>query len=409
MEHAQEYLELILDIGAAMIRSGAETHRVEDSLYRLAEAYTFRDSQIWVVPTNIQASLRTPEGDYITQIRHIRGAGIDLDRLEQLNALSRRACAEKPESGELKASLEAILRTAPQPLWLTLLAGVLGGACFGVFFNCDLMDTLVAAVASLLITFFLQRLGRRESNPLILNFLISCVTEAFILLSVRLGIGHHGGYITVGVVMLLISALGAANGLRDLVHLDTLSGVMNITVSLTGAIGIALGIALPLFLLKDWGGGEITALNPNVFLQLAAATFGCAGFALWFRVRGRKVLFCALGGLLTWGTYLICVRLTGSFFAATFTGAALCGLYAQVMARILRAPATVFSTVCVLPLIPGAALYYTMAGLVMKNADLAAEKGLDLFLACFGIVLGFMAVEVVSRLVWRAVGSGGKK
>ena len=158
MEHAEHFLTVFLDIGAAMIRSGAETHRVEDSLYRLAEAYSFRDSHVWVVPTNIQATLRTEEGETFTQIRHIRGAGIDLDRLDKLNSLSRSACVERPGSEELGASLKRILDAPPQPLWLHLLAGVLGGACFGVFFNCDLMDTLVAAAASFLITLFGQRL-----------------------------------------------------------------------------------------------------------------------------------------------------------------------------------------------------------------------------------------------------------
>ena len=40
-----------------------------------------------------------------------------------------------------------------------------------------------------------------------INAIISFIVEAFILLSVRLGLGHHSDYITVGVVMLLISGI----------------------------------------------------------------------------------------------------------------------------------------------------------------------------------------------------------
>jgi uncharacterized membrane protein YjjP (DUF1212 family) len=393
----------ILDIGVELIRSGAETSRVEDSLYRLADAYGFRDANIWVVPTNIQATAADPAGETLTQIRHVRAPGVNFDRLDRLNDLCRRACAETPEEDELRRRLEEVLAAPGQRPWLMYLAGVLAGAGFGVFFNCDWLDALVAVCASLLITFLGRRLGRRESNPMILNFLISFLAELFILLSVRLGFGHHRGYITVGVVMLLISALGTTNGVRDLVHLDTLSGLMNITSSLTGAAGIAMGIALPLLLFRRWGDSEIMVLNPSVPLELAAATAGCVGFAIWFGVeRAGQIGCCAVGALLTWSAYLFTYRYLPNAFAATLFAAVACALFAQAMARLNKAPATIFQTVSVFPLIPGAALYYAMYGLVMRDGALAAAKGKELLLACFGIVLGFMAVEVAVRSLRRS-------
>ena len=44
---------LFLDLGRELIRCGGETHRVEDTLYRLAAAYRFTDCNIWVVPSEI--------------------------------------------------------------------------------------------------------------------------------------------------------------------------------------------------------------------------------------------------------------------------------------------------------------------------------------------------------------------
>ena len=65
-------LALILDFGVALFQSGAETHRVEDSLYRLAAAFGFVRCNIWVIPSNIQATVTAPDGAIMTQIRHIR-------------------------------------------------------------------------------------------------------------------------------------------------------------------------------------------------------------------------------------------------------------------------------------------------------------------------------------------------
>ena len=292
-------------------------------------------------------------------------------------------------------------RTAPpQRTWITNLAGVLGGGGFALFFGCGLLDALVAAAASFLIITLIRRLSPKEGNPLILNFTISLLTELFIMLAGKVGLGEHTDRITIGVVMLLISGLGATNGLRDLVHLDTISGLINIVASVTGAIGIALGIALPILLFRS-GGEAVSGLNPNVVIQLLSGTAACVGFAIWFRVRGIKVFYCALGTFLSWGTYLLAYHLQPNAFYSTLAASVVCGLYAQITARINKTPATIFTTICLLPLIPGSSLYYTVYGVVVRNAALSYAKGVDFGKTCFGIVLGFMVVEVANRFLWR--------
>ena len=393
-------LETILDIGVAFLQNGAETWRTEDSLYRIAAGYGFTKCNFWVVPSNIQGTVTGSDGNCMTQIRHIKGTGIDFSRLEDLNALSRYVCSEKPDPNILRSRLEEIIHAKEPPVWLNYASGVLAGAGFGIFFHCDILDAAVAACASLLITFLGRNLRKKERNPLILNFIISFAAELFIIASVSLGFGHHIGYITVGVVMLMISALGATNGIRDLAHLDTLSGAMNLTQALTGASGIALGIALPLLLFRISDENEIVSLTGSPWLQLAACTAGCIGFAFWFHMKYTRVLPCAVGAFLTWGAYLLFGNLLESMFVSVIAATIVCALYAQVMARIMKAPATIFHTVSIFPLIPGSALYYLMYGLVIRDSSLAVFKGIELVVTCTGIVLGMMAVEVISRIIF---------
>ena len=217
-------LKGILDLGEAMINSGAEIGRVEDSLYRLCDAYGFKKRNCWVISSNIQATVETPNGETLTQ--------------------------NKPDAPELQAKLQEVMNRPEQPRWQHYIAGVMGGAGFAVFFNTNFMDTIVAVLASLIIVALGEVLGKYEHNPLIFNAIIACVVETFIILAVTFGLGDHVNYITIGVVMLLISGIGFTNGIRDLLHRDTLSGIVNIWNSVLGATGIALGIALPILLLK---------------------------------------------------------------------------------------------------------------------------------------------------------------
>lgn len=392
---------LILDLGREMIRCGGETHRVEDTLYRLAAGYDFRDCNIWVVPTEIQATFTDPDGVIRTQIRHVRGSSLNFDALDRLNALSRWACAQQPEPEIFSARLNEIQKAAPLKRWMAYFGGLLGGWGFALFFGCDLVDSLVAALASLLILLLVRTLSSREGNPLILNFFISFVTEVFILVVSHFGFGNHVETITIGVVMLLISGLGAFSGLRDLVHLDTLSGLINLAASFTAAFGIALGMSLPLLIFRDWETAVVSAQTPDTLVQLIGATVACVGFSVWFRVRGWKIAYCSVGAFLTWGVYLLGYHAYPSTFFATFLASIFCGLYGQIMARVNKTPATIFSTICILPLVPGACLYYAMYGVVTRNAELAYSRGIELGLICFGIVLGFMVVEVINRFIWR--------
>ena len=398
---SKQAFSLVLDVGAAMVRCGGETHRVEDTIYRMLAAFGFQNCNVWVVPSNLQATATDAEGNVMTQIRHVRGGGIDFETLDRLNAVSRWVCSQSPEVEELEQRLQQIRSARAQRFWVSCFAGMFGGWGYALFFGCGLRDSLVAAIASLVTVMMIRRLSPKEGNPLILNFSISLFTELLILTAARIGICEQSDRVTISVVMLLISGLGATNGLRDLVHLDTVSGLINIVASVTGAIGIALGIALPILFFPDIGAAPISGLNSNELIQLLSGAAACVGFAIWFRVRGVKIAFCAIGTVLSWGAYLIAFRLYANSFGATMVASVVCGLYGQIMARVNKTPATIFTTICLLPLIPGSSLYYAVYGVVTHNSGLYYAKSADFGMTCFGIVLGFMIVEVANRFLWR--------
>ena len=88
-------------------------------------------------------------------------------------------------------------------------------------------------------------------------------------------------------------------------------------------------------------------------------------------------------------------------FPSTLGAAIVGAFYAQIMARAHKAPATIFQTVSVIPLIPGAALYYMMSGFVTGQMDFALKRGGTFIMTCVALVLGFMVVEVIGKYVFR--------
>ena len=92
----------ILDIGEAMLQSGAENFRLEDSSYRMCRSYGFKRSDVFVIPSNIQVTVETPEGEIITQIRHIESSEPNFDQLDYLNNLCRYVCQNTPDEKEMR-------------------------------------------------------------------------------------------------------------------------------------------------------------------------------------------------------------------------------------------------------------------------------------------------------------------
>ncbi len=391
-------VQSILDVGEAMLQSGAENFRLEDSLYRMCRSYGFVRYDVYAIPSNLQITVETPEGEIITQIRHIESTDIDFDRLDYLNNLSRYVCANKPDEKKFHEEYQKVMNREGQHPAVKYFAGVMGGTGFAVFFGCNLMDAVIAVLVSLMIVVVGEWLGKRESNLLVYNMILSFLSEMIILSAVRLGIGSHPDRVMIGIVMLLISGLGVTNGIRDVLQRDFISGALHIMNSMLGAAGIAFGIALAIMIL-DGAASDGFILNHNIPIQLISCTVACIGFALWFKIRGRQVLYSGIGAFFTWGIYIVVYAARPSNFLATLVAAVFVAFYAFIMSRINRAPSTIFLTASVFPLIPGPNLYYMMYGCVSKDVELAFGEMIVLFATCLAIAFGFIIVDVASRSI----------
>ena len=281
-------------------------------------------------------------------------------------------------------------------------AGVMGGTGFAVFFGCGFMDAIVAVIVSLMIVVVGEWLSKRESNLMVYNMILSFLSEVIIILLVRLGIGSHAEWIMIGIVMLLISGLGVTNGIRDLLQRDFISGSLNIMNAFLGAAGIAFGIALAMLLL-DGVSLEGFILNNSIPIQLISCTIACTGFAWWFKIKGRQVLYTSVGAFFTWAIYLVVFELEPSNFLATLLASIFVAFYAFIMSRINKAPSTIFLTASVFPLIPGPNLYYMMYGCVSRDMEMAFSETVVLLATCLAIAFGFIIVDVASRGIMRTL------
>ena len=136
----------------------------------------------------------------------------------------------------------------------------------------------------------------------------------------------------------------------------------------------------------------------NYVLQLLYAVMGSIGFALIFNVKLKRLVAAGLGGFLCWGMYLLAMHFFDNVFLSAFLSAAICGIYGEIFARVLKAPTTVFMITAVIPLIPGSLLYYTMQYAVLNDWDQCKHYALQTVLFIGAITLGLSVVSAIFKI-----------
>ena len=249
MEHNHSpLLANLLNMAEAMLVSGSEITRVEDTIYRMGLAFGASHMIVFVITSCIIVTMATPDGQELTQTRRVRKVGgTDFVKLERYNDLSRRCCAGEVSAGQLAGELESIADLRPSR-WKTYWGSVLAAGGFAVFFGGSAADGAVAAVFALLICLLQEKLLPISMNQLAFNLLCSFIVGGLTAICTRLAPFLHLDKIMIGYIMLLIPGLAMTNAVRNMLVGNTISGVMRLIEALLWAAALALGFMMAMFI-----------------------------------------------------------------------------------------------------------------------------------------------------------------
>lgn len=137
--------------------------------------------------------------------------------------------------------------------------------------------------------------------------------------------------------------------------------------------------------------------------QLLAGFIGTLGFGILFNIRGKRLAAVAFGGLLSWGLFIAASHLIPNEPIDYFIVAAVVSLYSEIMARILKTPATPIATTSLIPLIPGGSLYYTMTSALESDFNAFLGKAVSTLQLAGALALGIILVTTLSQLLFKHI------
>ena len=133
--------------------------------------------------------------------------------------------------------------------------------------------------------------------------------------------------------------------------------------------------------------------------QILMGFIGSLGFGFLFNLRGKRLFAAALGGLFAWALFILLGFGISDEAVRYFIVSAAVSLYSEIMARLMKTPTTSFLNTCLIPLIPGGSLYYTMRNAFMGTPADFLEKGITTLSLAVALALGVIVVTVATEMV----------
>lgn len=137
--------------------------------------------------------------------------------------------------------------------------------------------------------------------------------------------------------------------------------------------------------------------------QLLYAFLATVGFAVIFNAPKDTIVKSGLHGMAGWAVYLLTKEFTSSPIGGSFLAALTVGILGEIFAKVFKKPSTTFTIPGIIPLVPGAGIYYTMLALTKKNFFSAADSGSQTILVSIAIASGIIVSSSFNRAIMKYI------
>ena len=259
--------------GEIMLRSGAETYRVEDTIKHIldtaggagapgtgiggSESAGAVRTESLVMLTGIIVTIERPGQEAITVMRRVHDRGTNMHRIVEVNEISRKYCAGDLSAEETWERLENI-KGRQYTVWMYNVATVLVPAGFAPLFGGGLREIFAAGAVGILLAVIMTIGKRMRISSFILNMICAGgVAAAAMVLKARYPILNMDTVIISG-IMPLVPGVAITNAIRDTLRGDYISGEARALEAFVTAAAVAIGAGVGIAAMNVlWRGGGL--------------------------------------------------------------------------------------------------------------------------------------------------------
>ena len=140
-----------------------------------------------------------------------------------------------------------------------------------------------------------------------------------------------------------------------------------------------------------------------MLMETAASLLAVVAFCFILTTHRRHLLVAGLAGAAGWALYRLLEDRGLNVGTATFISGCLVALCAQLLARILKTPVTVFVIPGILPLVPGAGMYHIVDSMLRAD-NLTSHYVTETLVAAGMIAMSIIVMDGLFRLFFKKKG-----
>lgn len=235
--------------GELMLKSGAETYRVEDTMSHIMnKAEHLEAADVLVIMTGITATLKVKDANAITVMKRVKSISTNLNTIVTVNNVSREFCANAITLEEAYERLQQLENGLYSPRHYNY-AIIIICVGFVMFFGGNIVDMFAAFIGGMFFTAFQEFCKEFKFHAFMQHVIIS-VGIAFVSMLLKSIFKENIDIdiVMISCIMPLVPGMAITNAVRDTLRGDYLSGTARILEAFLRAAGIALGIGIGLAL-----------------------------------------------------------------------------------------------------------------------------------------------------------------
>jgi len=233
-----------MDIGEEMLISGAEVHRVEESINRMCHALGAVRVDVFIITSSMVVTIHTADGNTYTQTRRITTTSYDFQKLHYLNNLSREICEKKLTEQEIEKKFATLSSCKRFPVWVEIICYMVIAGAFTLFFGGNIIESLISLFVGAIVRTCLFFSEKIITNKIFNKFFATVIITLLSFFAVKFGWITSVDKIIIGNIMTLIPGIGLTNALRDLFTGDSIAGLLRSIEAVLTAFAIAAGYFL---------------------------------------------------------------------------------------------------------------------------------------------------------------------
>lgn len=238
--HNKMLFDLALNAGVILMENGAETYRVEDTVERILRLSENRGLDVIALLTGLYVTLTLNDSTCLTAVRRIKNRTFRLDRIRDVNTISRRLAKKELSIEEAYDTLEKLAHNH-DPIRFSRVYHAIAAAGFALMSGANLMESLFAGFAASSIILTNKLVRNRLGGSFVPSFLQTFVMIFVLGVLARFFPMLRLDRMAVGALISLFPGTTLTNGIRDTMRGDYLTGVGNLLAAIISSMALAVG------------------------------------------------------------------------------------------------------------------------------------------------------------------------